>query len=168
MSGAGCRPPVLLWPETYLPIWVTGALAHSAEGPLFGESNGTFHRLLFTSVEEAAHWPALGRTLGDRLVGGPGGSYVCACVCSASTSMQKVQRSLCSARRQRHGRWSPCLCRAQDAGLEGKARGWAVEYSSSKCLLNTSSWWAVTFPSRPQLLEQKSLGPPHSPASGQS
>lgn len=92
MSGAGCRPPFLLWPEDYLPIWVTGALAHSAEGPLFGESNGTFHRLLFTPVEEAAHWPALGRTLGDRLVGGPGGSYVCACVCSASTSMQKVQR----------------------------------------------------------------------------
>lgn len=87
---------------------------------------------------------------------------VCMCVISvhiyAKGAAQAVQRQEAEARPP-----SPCPCRAQDAGLQGKARGWASTY-----LLNTSSCWAVTFPSRPRLLEQKSLGPPHSPASGQS
>lgn len=92
------------------------------------------------------------------------GAPTCVHVCAQRPHLCKR----CSARGQRHGSRSPCLCRAQDAGLEGKARSWAVECLSSKYLLNTSSWWAVTFPSRPRLPEQKSLGHPHSPASGQS
>ena len=92
------------------------------------------------------------------MVSGLGGSRVCACVCSVSASMQNVQLQ----------RPVPDCAGHRTGGLEGKARGRAVECSSSRYLLNTSSCWAVTFPSCPRLLEQKSLGPPVSLASARA
>lgn len=165
MSGAGCRPPVLLWPETCLPIWVTGALAHSAEGPLFGESNGTFPRLLFTSVEEAAHWPAWDGPWETVWLVVPG-APTCVHVCDQRPHLCKRCSAGCAAPGGR-GTAAGAPVRA-GCGAAGQGQGLGLACSASTYLLNTSSCWAVTFPSRPRLLEQKSLGPPHSPASGQS
>lgn len=92
------------------------------EGPLFGESDGTFHRLLFTSEEEAAHWPALGQALGDHLVGGPVGLLrVCVCVLSvriyAKGAAQPVQLRVVEAQQP-----EPLTMQGTECGAVGQ--GW--------------------------------------------
>lgn len=92
---------------------------------------------------------------------------VCMCVISvhiyAKGAAQAVQLPEAEARPP-----EPLSVQGAGCGAAGQGQGLGLACSASTYLLNTSSCWAVTFPSRPRLLEQKSLGPPHSPASGQS
>lgn len=87
----------------------------------FGASGRTFDRLFFVSVEGGS-LASPGTDPGTVSVGGPVGPVCVWCVCSVSASMQKVQRYLCGSRWWRHSGLCPRLCRARNAGLEGKAR----------------------------------------------